>query len=321
MADENKKPIVVKRIKKGAHGHHGGAWKIAYADFMTAMMAFFLLMWLTSSASDEQLAGISEYFAPSSTSMSRSGAGGMLGGITVGEGSKTSDRSSAVSPNISLPPSMAPMGTGGGDAYDKMTEEEKAKQLLAEKEEETFEKAKHAIEVALEENPDLKGLSKNLIIDNTPEGLRIQLIDQENIPMFPSGSNIMSNSAKKLLEAVAKVIIKMPNRISISGHTDAVPYLDPNGYGNWELSADRALATMRELIDLKVDPNKLYKIVGFEDNDPFVKDDPNHPNNRRISIVLLRDHPLIDIKSHPAAAGESRRRPRRSHPVNPFTGR
>jgi chemotaxis protein MotB len=322
MAEENKQPIVIKRIKKGGHGHHGGAWKIAYADFMTAMMAFFLLMWLVSSSSDEQLAGIAEYFAPSSASKEQSGAGGMLGGRVIGEGSKTSNMSNVVSPNISLPPSMSPMGTGGGDGYDKPSDiEAKAKELLAKKEEEAFKKAKGAMEKALAGVPDLKGLSQSLKVDNTPDGLRIQLIDQKDIPMFPLGSNILNPSALKLLKVVSKVIKRLPNKISIEGHTDAIQFNGKDGYTNWELSADRSLVTMRQLIRDGVSPHKVLKIVGFEDNQLYVKDDPNHPNNRRISIILLREHPAFGSSSEVKEKDKKSKpkRKKRHRPVNPFT--
>ncbi|OPZ76565.1 MAG: Motility protein B [Alphaproteobacteria bacterium ADurb.Bin438] len=135
--------------------------------------------------------------------------------------------------------------------------------------------------------------------------------------MFPLGSNIMTDNAEKLLLLVSRVIKKMPNKISISGHTDSVPFVSPSGYGNWELSADRSLATMRKLITLGINPDKVMKIVGFEDNDPYVKSDANHPNNRRISITLLREHPLIEIKN--INEEKPARKPRRDKPVNPFT--
>ncbi len=269
MADD--RPIVIKRIKKkGGHGHHGGAWKIAYADFVTAMMAFFLLMWLISNVSEEQLAGIAEYFAPEASDQNflAGGAGGIMGGKVLGQGNLTSQ---------------------AGKSYEEMTEEE-AREMLAQKEQEQFEDTKQAIEKSLKEDEDLVNYSHHLVIDNTPDGMRIQLIDQEDEAMFPSGSNKMTETAEKLLKAVANVIRPLPQLIAIEGNTDAIPFVSRTGYGNWDLSADRALASRKKLVELGIDDKKILRVTGRADTDLYDIENPSSPNNRRISIIMLRNH-------------------------------
>jgi len=208
--------VVIKKVKKGGdHGHHGGAWKVAYADFVTAMMAFFLLLWLLSSVTQEQLEGISDYFAPTDeTEAQFSGSGGLLGGKTVTEEGAATD-----SITMDLPPPKA--GAGSAAA------------LISENEDEQFEEAKQQIEDALQSLPHLKKLAESLMIENTPEGLKIQLIDQDGLALFPSGSAKMYLHTRRLIEVVSKVIMSLPQQISISGHTDAVPFLASGGYSNW----------------------------------------------------------------------------------------
>ncbi len=266
MADE--RPIIIKRIKKkGGHGHHGGAWKIAYADFMTAMMAFFLLMWLLSTVSEEQLAGIADVFSPPSDSI-MSGSPGIFGGKILGQGGLTDQ---------------------AGATYQEITEEQ-AREKLMQEEQKQFEQTKSSLEDTISNDPNLAGLSEHLVVDNTAEGMRIQLIDQENAAMFPSGSNVMTDTAKKLIEAVANVIKRLPQKIAIEGNTDAIPFSDPNGYTNWDLSAERALASRRKLVELGVEEGKILRVSGLADTNLFDPENPTSPNNRRISIVLLRNY-------------------------------
>ncbi len=235
MAENGKKPI----IKKGGHGHHGGAWKIAYADFMTAMMAFFLLMWLLNSMSEQQLNGTADYFAPTTASLSKSGAGGMLGGKVIGKGVLSSNSSSgAFDPN--LPP---PTFNNGETESPEDMNNDALKKAQEEAEQKQFEETTEAIRQTIGGIPELKQLSKNLLIDNTPEGLRIQIVDQDGTAMFPSGSSRMNPNMSKLLGLVATAIKALPKKVAISGLTDSSRYADPNGYGNWELSSDRALAS------------------------------------------------------------------------------
>lgn len=286
MAEEAPSVTIIKRGKKCPHSHHGGAWKVAYADFVTAMMAFFLLLWLLNASTEEQLSGLSNYFAPTSVSKSTSGAGGLLGGQVIGEGAMPS-KTASPSITMSLPPStMGKMGEDEGEGSpDGQPDEEAAARL----EQMQFEEAADKLRIAVQLNPDLKGLAKNILVDNTAEGLRIQIVDQEGTSMFTSGSSDMLDHTKRLLGLVAKAVNQMPQKISISGHTDASPFVDKTGYSNWELSADRALASRRVLLYAGINPDRIARVVGRAETDPLVKDQPADPRNRRISIVLLRD--------------------------------
>ena len=287
--DKSKQTVIIKRVKKGDHAVHGGAWKIAYADFVTAMMAFFLLLWLLNSVTQEQLEGISNYFAPVSISSTTSDAGDILGGATMTEEGVALSTTSRDSVTIDLPPPKA--GTGGdtGDEESEATPSElAAERKRLQVEQDQFEEAKEELEKAIAELPELKELAESLLIDNTPEGLRIQLIDKEGLSMFPSGSAKMFPHTRRLLGLVSKVILKMPQRISISGHTDAQRFISNTGYSNWELSADRANAARRELVHFQVPFERVSRVVGKAATEPFVPDDPNDAKNRRLSIVMLR---------------------------------
>jgi chemotaxis protein MotB len=297
--------IIIKRVKKVAGGHHGGAWKVAYADFVTAMMAFFLLLWLLNAVTEEQLTGISNYFAPTMASKSSSGAGGLLGGQVIGEGAQSSNQSS---PSLvqHLPPSS--VGPGGEDltgAQENPSEKDKEgmteqefKQALAAREQQKFDKAKEVLEQAVRGIPELKQFQGSMLVDNTPEGLRVQITDQEGLAMFPSGSSAMYGHTKAMLDLVARVIGQLPNnRIAISGHTDSVAFRDPSGYTNWELSADRALASRRALIASGVPEKRIDRVVGRADQEPLDKADPKGLRNRRISIILLRENDVGPAES------------------------
>jgi len=304
-------PVIIKKIKKvSGGGHHGGAWKVAYADFVTAMMSFFLLLWLLNVTTDVQKRGIADYFDPSIASRSISGAGGVLGGVSMGPIGAQSTPSSR--PNLSpaieslRQPSDGDEGTQNGapaktdkeDAegadqgnlhekpVDQITEAE-LQQRLAEKENKQFAAAEFALRQAIQDVPELKSLADNLIIDRTPEGLRIQIVDQDKRSMFPLGSAQMDDSAQKLMALVAQVVQKLPNKVSITGHTDGTPYAFGRNYGNWELSADRANASRRELLNDGVPMERIDKVVGMADRDLLDPNDPRSPRNRRISIVLL----------------------------------
>ncbi|MCA1907585.1 MAG: flagellar motor protein MotB [Magnetospirillum sp.] len=298
--------IIIKRVKKVAGGAHGGAWKVAYADFVTAMMAFFLLLWLLNAVTEEQLTGISNYFAPSMASKSASGAGGILGGQVIGQGAQVSQTSS---PSLvqHLPPSS--IGPGGEDLTSAATEpmegmsEEEFKEKLAEREQQKFDKAKDVLENALKGIPELQKFEGSLLVDNTPEGLRIQITDQEGLAMFPSGSSAMFGHTRALLDLVSRIVNQMPNKISITGHTDAIPFRDPSGYTNWELSADRALASRRALLMSGVPEDRVDRVVGRASSEPLVVDDPKAPRNRRISIILLRENDLTEPPQTPLAPG------------------
>ena len=283
--DKAKQPIIIKRVKKASHATHGGAWKIAYADFVTAMMAFFLLLWLLNSVTQEQLEGISNYFAPISASRSTVGSGGVLGGSSATSEGSAKSATAKDSVTMELPPPKA--GTGAEQA--SMTpDEEAAAEVMRQKEEEQFKEAKQELENAISGVPQLKQLADSLLIDNTPEGLRIQLIDKEGLAMFPSGGAEPFLHTRRLLELVSKVIEKMPQQISISGHTDAKRFVNETGYSNWELSADRANAARRVLQHFKVPYEKVSLVVGKAATEPLLPDDVDNARNRRLSIILLR---------------------------------
>ena len=347
MAKGSNAPLIIKKIKRNkGDAHHGGAWKVAYADFVTAMMSFFLLLWLLNVTTDIQKRGIADYFEPTIASRSSSGAGGVLGGLTMGQPGSQDLPASPPSFHLNMPALRQPDdgddgnegGTAGGERdkeggtaankpadgtttdkpeakpgqktevqspeakssqtaqgqteqtkpVEQITEAEVQKRM-AEREEKQFAAAEFALRQAIQDIPELRNLADNLIIDRTPEGLRIQIVDQEKRSMFPLGSAQMEDSAKTLMALVAQVVQRLPNKISITGHTDSTPYAFGRAYGNWELSADRANASRRELINDGVPPERIDKVVGLADRDPLVPDDPRSPRNRRISIVLLRE--------------------------------
>ncbi len=319
-------PIIIKRIKKGGHAaHHGGAWKVAYADFVTAMMAFFLLLWLLNAVTEEQLQGIADYFAPSTVSKSNSGAGGMLGGKVVGEGSMSS-QGTTPSFTLSLPPPSigqggdaltepkegaeegAGAGEGGqGPAQAQALSEQQIIQANAQREQKQFEHAQDALKQAINSIPELRKLADSLMVDNTPEGLRIQILDQDGLAMFPRGSPDMYGHTRALLDMVSRVIKQLPERISISGHTDSTPFVGQSNYTNWELSADRALATRRALLMSGVPADRVDRVVGQADTDPLEHGNPASPRNRRVTIVLLRDTqppPTVTVTPEQAKSGQ-----------------
>ena len=294
---ENVAPIIiVKKIKKASHAHHGGAWKVAYADFVTAMMAFFLLMWLLNATTEDQKRGIADYFTPATVSKSKSGAGGLMGGLAVSSpGAKTS-KTSVPSASVRLRPTSgasdaeAEMDTGaiGGDGTADVSNEMLNK-AMQKREEEAFEKAEKELKQAMQRLPQLKALEKHLLVDRTEEGLRIQIVDAKNRPMFAVGSATMLGHTTLLIAQVAKVINKLPNKIAVSGHTDASPFRGKRrGYGNWELSTGRALSSRRALVENGVSMSRIVRVTGKAASDPLLPDKPKSARNRRIAIVLLR---------------------------------
>jgi chemotaxis protein MotB len=316
-------PVIIKKVKgKGEHAHHGGAWKVAYADFVTAMMAFFLLLWLLNVTTDIQKRGIADYFEPTIASKSQSGAGGVMGGQTIGQSGAQMIPTSLPSLALNRPalrqPNEGDDGDEGGTAgHDTTTTEngtqagvdartseaqkesqkkekeqlspEELERRLAEREERRFAAAEFTLRQAVEQLPELKGLADNLLVDRTPEGLRIQLVDQEKSPMFALGSYELVDSAKKLIAVVTQVVQRLPNQITITGHTDAIPYPGGRKYTNWELSADRANASRREFLTDGLPEDRIGRVTGVADRDPLVADQPTSPRNRRISVVLLRE--------------------------------
>lgn len=294
-------PVVIKKVKKvSGGGHHGGAWKVAYADFVTAMMAFFLLMWLINTTSPEQKRGIADYFAPAAVSSSRSGSGGVLGGTAIStEGARSQGSQSIVeqlSPESPRTISKKPQEITDDSQPIKRVNldvsEDALNRARAIREQSQFERAEQSLRQAIDNMPELAELSKHLIIDQTEEGLRIQLVDQEGRSMFQPGSKEPNARAVRLLEAVADIVERLPNRVSISGHTDTRASADPD-YSNWELSSDRANAARRILMENGVTTDRIARVSGKAGSEPLYPDDPDLPGNRRISIVLLREAPVL----------------------------
>ena len=291
----NDRPILIKKVKKVAgHGHHGGAWKVAYADFVTAMMAFFLLMWLINTTDPEQKRGIAEYFAPANVSASTSGSGGILGGTSLGdsEGAKGAG-SNAVIEQLAPEAPDAPQEAGQNSNLASASEAA-LRAEIARREAADFASAAESLRQAMQAMPELAELSKQLIIDQTPEGLRIQLVDQEGRSMFENGSSRPNPRAQLLLRAVAKVINQLPNRITITGHTSAVAGSSrASGAGDWSLSSARADASRLTLQGAGVNADRVYSVAGKAGSDPLYPDDPSLAGNRRIAIVLLREAPVL----------------------------
>ncbi len=258
--------IIVKKIKKGGHGHHGGAWKVAFADFAVAMMAFFLLLWLIASTTKEEKAGLSEYFSPPTQGLA-DGSGTSSDIIDMGGGQKISQ------------------GDDSKENASKPTAEEIREVIEADKKK--LESLMQELKMAIENSEVLKPFKDQLLLDITPDGLRIQIVDKEGRPMFDSGGATLKPYSRTILREIAKVINTVPNKLSLTGHTDATKFVSRKGYSNWELSADRANASRRELIAGGYDADKIAKVVGLASTVPFDKEDPRSPVNRRIAIVIL----------------------------------
>lgn len=271
MQTEHQRPIIIKKVKKGGHGHHGGAWKIAYADFVTAMMAFFLLMWLLGSTSKEDLQGIAQYFQNPLM-------------VSLSGGSSTGDRTSIIQ--------------GGGQDLTRVdgqvkkaevVDPEEVKKRLRQQEAKRMQETKEKLEKMIEQDNVLKEFKNQLKIDITPEGLRIQIVDQDKRPMFDLASARMAPYAEAILRKVAPIVNELPNKITVLGHTDSRPFASGRGdYTNWELSADRANAARRMLNASGIAEGKVMRISGLADSVPFNPQDPADPINRRISIILLK---------------------------------
>jgi chemotaxis protein MotB len=281
-------PLVIKRIKKsGGGGHHGGAWKVAYADFVTAMMAFFLLMWLINTTTPEQKRGIADYFAAQNISKSSSGAGGVLAGTVFG-----ADGSRAGGAMTSMTAQQAP--SRPQDQTRSTTEGElKSGATDAQMPNREFEQAEMSLRQAMQQMPDIAELSRNLIVNETSDGLNIQLVDQEGQAMFQPGTAVPLPKTRALLQQVARIVDRLPNRISITGHTDAVNFEGPNGMTNWELSAARANAARAILAGQGIPSDRIFEVSGKAGTDPLLPNDPYASSNRRISILLMREAPVV----------------------------
>ncbi len=276
---ETPNQIIIKKIKKGGHGHHGGAWKLAYADFVTAMMAFFLLMWLLASTEPVYRKGIAEYFKdPWKASFEGGSSTSESASIIKGGGEDLSRSEGEVQ--------MAPQTV---IETERKASEKDILELMKQEEKKQMETLKQKIEDMIQEDTLLNPFREQLKIDITQEGLRVQIIDKEGRPMFDLASPRMENYAAEIIHKLAPLMNEMPNKISISGHTDARPFPgNGQGYTNWELSTDRANAARKEIIKGGLQEAKMLRVVGLASSVPFLDNDPMAATNRRISIILMK---------------------------------
>ena len=276
MTGEQKPPIVVKRIRKVQGGHHGGAWKIAYADFVTAMMAFFLLMWLLGSTTKGELEGIAEYFKTPLKVALQGGSGSGDSSSIIQGGGKDLTRTTGQVKSGDKPPEHKTINLAAMQAELERQETLRLKDLKAK------------VEAAIEASPTLRAFRNQIKVELTPEGLRIQIIDEQNRPMFDVGSAVLKDYTREIVREIAKVLNDVPNRISLSGHTDAKPYAGgERGYSNWELSVERANTLRRELVAGGIEERKIVRVVGLGSAVLLDRADPFNPSNRRISVTVL----------------------------------
>ena len=276
MAEKKLQPIIIKRIKKGGHAAHGGAWKIAYADFVTAMMAFFLLMWLLGSTAKGELQGIAAYFAsPLKVAMQGGDGAGNSSSVIPGGGNDLSK----VHGQVRRSDSESNTSTRSIDTVRAERARLDAQRIKA---------LQSKIDAMITENPRLNEYRSQIRIDVTPDGLQIQIVDDQNRPMFDSGSALVKPYMRDILREIGAALGGVENRISLAGHTDAAPYGNGDrGYSNWELSADRANASRRELVAAGMPDARLGRVVGLAASDLLEPDNPRAPVNRRITITVL----------------------------------
>jgi chemotaxis protein MotB len=335
--------IVIKRIEEGEHGHHGGAWKVAYADFVTAMMAFFLLMWLLNATTEEQRRGLADYFAPSNVmGQNQTGAGQPFGGRTPNESAQVTQNAGAIRlqrgplpvledveveedvqtvarpvPKRDAPEgedeeaelrrirqARADMPPGDADPREAQRQAEADARELTDaalrtehqrREREAFERAAEEIRAAVAQDPALADLGPQLLVEQVPEGLRIQLLDADRQPMFALGGSAPNDRARGLLARVSQVVARLPNQIALAGHTDATPFRGGGDRTNWDLSAERANVTRRLLTEAGLSPARIRSVTGNAERDLLLPETPTAAGNRRVSITLLREAPAEPV--------------------------
>lgn len=276
-----RRPIVIRR-KKVVHGHHGGSWKIALADFMTALMALFLVMWILSSSSREERQGVAEYFRTPLTTA-----------ISTGERQSTSS-------NVIPGGGPDPTSTEGERARIDLNTETRPSETR-----ERFMNLKQRIETAVAADPVLRTLRNQLRFEMTPEGLRILLVDTEQRPMFELGSDQVASYMRRLLRTLAPLLNEMPNQLSISGHTDSLPYSGgQRGYSNWELSSDRANASRRELVAGGLNADKMLRVAGMSDRVAMADTEAGDAANRRIELIVLNQRVVARIRARSGSGEE-----------------
>ena len=294
------RPIIIRRVKKNVAAHHGGAWKIAYADFVTAMMAFFLLMWLLGSTAKGDLEGIADYFKPPLR-------------VALAGGSGSGDSSSVIKGGgQDLTRQVGQVKRGDIRSAGKSINLQAAKDELRRRDQEMLNRLKGDLQAVIEAQATLRQFRNQIRLDVTSEGLRVQIVDEHNRPMFDTGSARLKDHTREILRSIAPLLNSVESRIALSGHTDATPYVSgERGYSNWELSADRANASRRELVAGGMDERKIVRVVGLASSVLLDQADPLSPVNRRISIVvlnrataesLLQDQATIDVQDAADAA-------------------
>jgi chemotaxis protein MotB len=274
-AAEPVRPVIVKKVYEISHGgHHGGAWKVAYADFVTAMMAFFLLMWLLGATTEKQRKALADYFAPTLVTQKQDSAGGsgFFGGDSIVSADKYPNRAGQTGTRSMTIPRDATGGPKEASGVGK----DRAK----------FEQLKQALAAKLSQNKELKRLARHIRFTETEQGLRIDMVDEADFSMFLSGTNILTPGATQLLGQVGSAIGELPNGIIIRGHTDAATFSSTLGANNWQLSADRAEMTRMVLTRKGVENTRFLRIEGVADREPYVPNDTYNPRNRRMSITL-----------------------------------
>jgi len=278
MAGDSKKlqPIIIKRVRKGGHNKHGGAWKIAYADFVTAMMAFFLLMWLLGSTTEGDKKGIADFFnAPLKVALLGGSGAGDSSHVVRGGGQDLSRTTGQVKEG-ETPSKRKLLNIKSLEAEQKRAEMARLEAL------------KKKVEDALQASPKLAAMKSQIRLDMTRDGLRIQIVDEQSRPMFDSGSAVVKPYMRELLREIGHVLSDITNRITLEGHTDAQPFSGgERGYSNWELSSDRANASRREIVAGGLPEDRMLLVQGLASSNLFVPAEPTHPMNRRISIIVM----------------------------------
>jgi chemotaxis protein MotB len=303
MASEPRAPIVIRRIKKvRGGGHHGGSWKIAYADFVTAMMAFFLLMWLIGSTTKGDLEGIAEFFRTPLKVALQGGSGSGDSSSVIQGGGEDLSRSAGQVQRADTP------------AERQTINLQAARAEIARREAERLQSLKRRVEEAIERDPKLNQFRNQIKLEITAEGLQITVVDEQNRAMFDTGRAQLKDYTRDIMQAIGGLLNDVDNAISLAGHTDAAQYaLGERGYSNWELSTDRANASRRELVAGGMDEAKVLRVVGLSSSLPLDTQDPLSPINRRISLVVLNDkterqirglpeEPMIEVQSEAEAA-------------------
>jgi chemotaxis protein MotB len=313
MAGDPKKlqPIIVKKIKKGGHGHHGGAWKIAYADFVTAMMAFFLLMWLLGSTTEGDKKGIADYFqSPLKVAMAGGSGSGDSSHVLKGGGQDLTRTTGQVK-------------RGELDSKRDTVNLHALKQEQVRAEVARLEDLKKKVQAKIAASERLSQMASQIKLDMTRDGLRIQIVDEQNRPMFASGSATVQPHMRELLQEIGQVLADVPNRLTLEGHTDAQAFIGgERGYSNWELSSDRANASRRELAAGGLTDDRVLRVQGLASSQPFDPADPQAPTNRRISIIVMnREAEDRVFRTAPEAPEATEAEPSIVTPVMPIVSR